>query len=116
MDIALDTFPFHGVTTTCDSLWMGVPVVVLAGSTYFSRVGVSLLANLGAPQLIARSGDEYVQTALTLAGDLPGLERMRASLREMMLNSPVVDGRGCARHLEHAFRQAWVQWCKERNA
>lgn len=116
VDIALDTFPFHGVTTTCDSLWMGVPVVVLAGATYFSRVGVSLLANVGLPHLVARSGDEYVEIALRLAGDLSELNRMRASLRKTVLQSRVVDGRSCARHLENALRQAWVTWCQARNA
>jgi predicted O-linked N-acetylglucosamine transferase (SPINDLY family) len=115
-DIALDAFPYHGTTTTCFSLWMGLPVVVLAGACHASRVGVSMLSNLGLPQLIAHSGDEYVAVAVRLASDLPELARLRAGMRERMLRSPLTDGRGCARALESAFRQMWTAWCLERGA
>ena len=114
VDIALDTFPYHGATTTCFALWMGLPVVALAGTTHASRADVSMLNNVGLPQLVAKSGDEYVDIAVRLAGDLPQLARFRADLRSMMAGSPIADGRACARNLEHAFRQMWNSWCGKR--
>jgi predicted O-linked N-acetylglucosamine transferase (SPINDLY family) len=114
VDIALDTFPYHGATTTCFALWMGLPVVVLAGATHASRADVSMLSNVGLPQLVARSGDEYVEIATRLAATLHDLAALRASLRGMMMRSPITDGRSCARHLESAFREMWVKWCRER--
>jgi FkbM family methyltransferase len=111
VDVALDTFPYHGTTTTCFSLWMGLPVVTLSGATHASRVGVTLLTNIGLPQMIARDGDEYVAVAARLAADLPGLSGLRAGLRERMLASPVTDGARGARALEEAFRTMWSGWC-----
>ena len=111
VDIALDTFPYHGATTTCFSLWMGLPVVVLEGTTHASRADVSMLTNVGLPQLVAKSGDEYVAIAARLAGDIPELAQLRAGLRNMMARSPLADGRACAHNLEHAFREMWVEWC-----
>jgi predicted O-linked N-acetylglucosamine transferase (SPINDLY family) len=111
VDIALDTFPYHGATTTCFSLWMGLPVVVLEGTTHASRADVSMLHNVGLPQLIAKTGDEYVDIAAQLAQDLPKLADLRANLRGMMARSPNADGRACARNLERAFREMWVEWC-----
>ena len=113
VDIALDTFPYHGATTTCFSLWMGLPVVVLEGTTHASRADVSMLSNVGLPQIVAKSGDEYVEVAARLALDLPQLAELRANLRGMMARSPNADGRACARNLEGAFRDMWVTWCKK---
>ncbi len=73
IDVALDTYPYHGTTTTCEALWMGVPVVTMAGQTHVSRVGVSLLSNVGLAELIAQSPEEYVSIAVELTGDLPRL-------------------------------------------
>jgi predicted O-linked N-acetylglucosamine transferase (SPINDLY family) len=115
VDIALDTAPFHGNTTTCDSLWMGLPVVALAGPTHFSRVGVSMLTNVGLPELIARDADEYVAIATRLAADMPRLAGLRAALRPMMLRSPNTDAVGCTRHLEAAYRRSWETWCRGRD-
>lgn len=114
VDIALDTFPYHGTTTTCFSLWMGVPVITLAGRTHVSRVGVSLLSNIGSAELIANDPDHYVHTAVRLADDLSGLRALRAALRERMLCSPLTDGAACARALEHAYRDMWTNWCESR--
>ena len=88
-----------------------------SGTTHASRADVSMLSNVGLPQLVAKSGDEYVDVAARLAGDLPQLVRLRADLRDMMARSPNADGRLCARNLEHAFREMWVTWCvKNRRA
>ena len=114
VDIALDTFPYHGATTTCFALWMGLPVVVLAGATHASRADVSMLSNVGLPQLVANSAADYVEIATRQAANLDTLAATRARLRGMMLQSPITDGRSCARHLESAFREMWVTWCRER--
>jgi predicted O-linked N-acetylglucosamine transferase (SPINDLY family) len=111
MDIALDTFPYHGTTTTCEALWMGVPVVTLAGPAHVSRVGVSLLSNVGLPELIAQKPQQYVQIATDLARDLPRLAELRRNLRERMRVSPLMDAGRFARDVEAAYRQMWRNWC-----
>ena len=111
MDIALDTFPYDGTTTTCEALWMGVPVVTLAGGTHVSRVGVSLLSCVGLPELIAQSAEEYVSIAVGLAKDLPRLSELRRTLRSRMRQSPLMDAGRFARDIEAAYRQAWRNWC-----
>jgi len=110
-DIALDPFPFGGTTTTCHSLWMGLPVVTLAGKSHVSRVGVSMLTNIGLTGMIARSVDDYVNIATGLAGDLGSLRALRDGLRDRMLNSPLTDAGRFTRHLEERFRQIWTTWC-----
>ena len=110
-DIALDPFPFSGTTTTCHSLWMGLPVVTLAGKSHVSRVGVSMLTNLGLTGMIADSVDDYVHIATGLAGDLGRLRALRGGLRERMLNSPLTDAGRFTRYLEDRYRQIWTRWC-----
>jgi predicted O-linked N-acetylglucosamine transferase (SPINDLY family) len=112
IDIGLDTFPYNGHTTSLDSYWMGVPVVTLVGSTALGRAGLSQLMNLGMPELIARSTDEYVKIATTLAGDQPRLATLRATLRQRMLDSPLMDGAKYARNVEAAYRQMWRRHCE----
>jgi protein O-GlcNAc transferase len=112
MDIALDTFPYHGTTTTCEALWMGVPVVTLAGPSHVSRVGVSLLSAVGLPELIAHTPQQYVQIAVALASDLPRLAELRRTLRDRMRASPLMDAPRFARDIEAAYRQLWHLWCK----
>lgn len=116
VDIALDPFPCNGGTTTCDSLWMGVPTITLAGSVFVSRAGASLLTNAGLPELIARDAREYVAIAAALAADLPRLEAMRAGLRERMRASPLCDAPRFVANLERLYREAWRGWCAGRNA
>ena len=111
MDIALDTFPYHGTTTTCEALWMGVPVVTLAGSAHVSRVGVSLLSSVGLPELIARTAEEYVSIVVGLAKDLPRLAELRRTFRPRMRASPLMDAGRFARDIESAYRQMWRNWC-----
>ena len=112
-DIALDPFPFNGHTTICDSIWMGVPVVMLQGQTYASRFGGSVLANLGLEKWIARSVDEYVERAVELATDLPRLSKLRNDLRPRMADSVLLDFAGFTRNLEQAYRRMWLDWCRD---
>ena len=107
VDIALDTFPYNGTTTTCEALWMGVPVVTLAGATHVARVSASLLTRLGATDLIASSADEYRSRCLALAADLPRLAERRAAQRERMRAGPICDAAGFTRGLEEAYRRMW---------
>ena len=112
VDIMLDTFPYHGTTMTCEAMWMGIPVITLAGQTHASRVGVSLLNTVGVGELIASSADDYVSIASRLAADRERLARLRASLRDTMATSRLCDGRAAAREFEAALRQMWVDWCR----
>ena len=111
MAIALDPFPYHGTTTTCEALWMGVPVITLAGQTHVSRVGVSLLTNVGLPELIAHTPEEYLRIAVALAGDHARLQELRGTLRQKLQTSPILDFQGFARNIERAYRDMWRKWC-----
>jgi predicted O-linked N-acetylglucosamine transferase (SPINDLY family) len=112
IDLTLDPFPANGGTTSCDSLWMGVPVVTLAGETPFSRVGLCHLTNLGLTELVAGSAEEYEAIVLGLARDPGRLERLRRGLRQRMAASPLVDGARYTRNLEAAYRTMWRRWCR----
>ena len=114
IDIALDPFPYGGGTTTCDALWMGVPVVSLAGNTAVGRGGLSILSNVDLPDLVARSEEGYVRLATELANDIPRLSHLRSTLRQRMEQSPLMDGRRFARNMEAAFRAIWREWCGSR--
>jgi predicted O-linked N-acetylglucosamine transferase (SPINDLY family) len=105
VDIALDTYPFNGHTGTCNLLWMGIPMITLAGVAHRSRMGLSILSNLGLPELIAQSEDDYVRIAGELAGDIPRLTALRAGMRERMSSSPLMNAERFARHLEAAYEQ-----------
>jgi predicted O-linked N-acetylglucosamine transferase (SPINDLY family) len=111
IDIALDPFPYPGGTTTCDALWMGVPVVTLAGEAAASRGGVSILSNVGFPELIASDTERYVQIAVSLAEDPSRLTGLRSRLRQQMITSPLMDAPQFARDVETAFREMWRKWC-----
>lgn len=103
IDIALDTYPYHGTTTTCEALWMGVPVITLAGCSHLSRVGVSLLTNVECSELVAESTDGFVEIAASLACDRERIYRYRSSLRGAMANSPLMDSAGVTKDVEEAF-------------
>jgi protein O-GlcNAc transferase len=111
VDIVLDTFPCTGGTTSCDSLWMGVPVITLVGDTAYSRGGASLLHAVGLGELIARSPEEFLEIGTRLACNTPRLAAMRAGLRERMRHSPLVDSAQFTRNLEKAYRDMWRAWC-----
>lgn len=111
IDIALDTFPYNGTTTTCESLCMGVPVVTLAGDAHLSRVGVSLLSTMGLYDLIAKNGQEYQSIAVNLANDRRLLQSLRYDLRQRLLESPLTNNITFTAHLESLYRQIWQRWC-----
>jgi protein O-GlcNAc transferase len=112
VDVALDPFPFNGVTTTCEALWMGVPVVTLAGDRHYRGVGASLLTAVGLENYIAESPDDYVKIAAGLARDLDRLGSLRATLRDRMRASRLCDGVGLARAMEREYRRMWERWCR----
>ena len=107
-DIALDPFPYNGTTTTCEALWMGVPVVTLRGERHAGRVGTSILNRLGLPELAAATLEEYVETAVGLAGRLDELAEIRLGLRARMKASPLGDAPAFAAAIEDAYRRAWA--------
>jgi predicted O-linked N-acetylglucosamine transferase (SPINDLY family) len=113
IDLSLDTLPYNGHTTSLDSLWMGVPVVTLVGETVVGRAGLCQLMNLGLPELIASTPEDYVRIASELAGDLPRLAVLRATLRPRMQASPLMDAPGFARDIEAAYRTMWRTWCEQ---
>ena len=114
IDVALDPHPYGGGTTTCDALWMGVPVVSLAGRTAVSRAGSTLLSNVGLERLVARTAEQYVELAAGLIRDAPGLTALRRELRARLESSPVMNAPQFARDVEAAFRTAWRAWCASR--
>jgi len=113
IDIGLDTFPYNGTTTTCEALWMGVPIITLAGSTHASRVGMSLLTNIGLPELVASTDEEYVSSAVNLACDLTKLRSLRETLRGRVMHSPLTDTKRFILNLEHCYRTLWEHWCNQ---
>ncbi len=110
IDVALDTFPYHGTTTTCEALWMGVPVISQAGRTHTSRVGVSLLTRAGLPELIAPSGEAYVELAVRLANDRERLSELRRTMRSRLRHSPLMDAAAVTSAIEGAYRRMWQTW------
>jgi len=116
VDIALDPFPFGGGITTCDALWMGVPVITCPGETFASHHSLSHLSSVGLTETIASTLEQYVELAVSLAGDLPRLASLRAGLRERMAVSPLCDGKRFAANLMHVVREAWREWCHKEPA
>ncbi|HXC59612.1 MAG TPA: tetratricopeptide repeat protein [Steroidobacteraceae bacterium] len=112
IDIALDPFPYTGITTSVETLWMGVPFITLAGRTFLTRQGVGLLANAGLPEWIATDHDDYVNRAVRHASDLETLQRIRRELRPRLLASPIFDAARFAGHFEKAMRGMWQTWCE----
>jgi predicted O-linked N-acetylglucosamine transferase (SPINDLY family) len=112
IDIGLDPFPFCGATTTCQALWMGVPVITLVGKTPAARAGLSILSALGLTEVIAYTSQDYLNIAIRLAGEIEYLQRLRATMRDRMTASPLMDAVGFTRHLESAYRAMWEKWCK----
>ena len=113
IDIALDTWPFNGITTSCDGLWMGVPCVSMTGETSVSRAGKSILHGAGMGELATESPERFVTVASQLARDVDRLAQMRRTMRDRLLASALMNHRGFARKLEAAYREMWRAWCSQ---
>lgn len=113
VDIALDPFPYPGGTTSVEALWMGVPVLTLAGDRFLSRIGESIQQNAGLPDWIAANVDDYVARAVTLTSDVQRLSALRKGLRQRVLASPLFDAQRFARQFEVALRGMWTHWCDQ---
>jgi predicted O-linked N-acetylglucosamine transferase (SPINDLY family) len=111
IDVGLDTFPYTGQTTSLDAFWLGVPVITIVGQTAVARAGRSLLCNLGLPELVAETPEQFVRIAVELSNDLPRLRDLRATLRDRLRRSPLMDAAGFARNVEAAYREMWRRWC-----
>lgn len=107
VDIALDTFPYNGTTTSCEALWMGVPVVTLMGEPHRSRVGASLLHHLGLTQLVSNSSEQYIESAANLAEDRSAVCSLRSQIRDRMERSPLRDEHRFVINIERAYRRMW---------
>jgi predicted O-linked N-acetylglucosamine transferase (SPINDLY family) len=112
IDIGLDVFPYNGTFTTCEALWMGVPVVTLSGRARVSRAGASILRCAGLSAYVAGTPEQYVQFALKLAADIDGRRALRAGMREHLRSSPLLDAVRFTRGLETAYRAAWAEWLR----
>jgi predicted O-linked N-acetylglucosamine transferase (SPINDLY family) len=115
IDIALDTWPCNGGATSCESLWLGTPLISRAGDAFLARAGLSILSTIGLGELVAQDEDEYLRLALDLARDLPRLAQLRAGLRQRMRASPLLDAAAFTRDLEQLYRAAWTQWCERQS-
>lgn len=113
IDIALDPFPYNGTTTTCEALWMGVPVIALRGNRHSARVSASILTHAGLPHLIAETREEYVAKAVALAQDLGVLAQFRQNARSLMQSSSLCNAESFARDMESALRRMWTAWCTQ---
>jgi len=111
IDLCFDPTPCNGHTTSLDAFWMGVPTLTLVGKTVMGRAGWSQLCNLGLQELAAENPEQYVALAAHWANDLPRLQELRRTLRQRMEQSPLMDGKRFARHMEQAYREMWRRWC-----
>jgi len=113
IDVALDTFPYNGTTTTCEALWMGVPVVCLAGERHASRVGLSILSSLGLKSFVAPNVQDYIKIAVFQSGNIKLLTDMRPVLRNLMADSPLCNSRLFTEELESAYMDIWTKYIHE---
>ncbi len=111
IDIALDTFPYNGVTTTCEALWMGVPVITLSGNHTVSRWGLSLLAAVGLEELASKSKNEYIAIIKSLAYSHQRLKTLKTGMRDRLISSPLCHAKGFAEAVEEAIGTMWKKWC-----
>jgi predicted O-linked N-acetylglucosamine transferase (SPINDLY family) len=116
IDLALDTFPYNGHTTSLDAMWMGVPTITLIGDSPVGRAGLCQLANIGMTGLVAKSAEDYMRIALELASNSSRLAELRASLRHRMQQSPLMDAPQFARNMEKIYREIWRLWCANLSA
>jgi protein O-GlcNAc transferase len=112
IDIALDSFPYTGGATTCNALWMGVPVLTLQGDAVLARSGSSILRAAGLKEWVAGSAEDYIAKACRLGADLRALAQLRAGLRDRLRSSALCDAAGFVQGLEAAYRDMWRTWCR----
>jgi predicted O-linked N-acetylglucosamine transferase (SPINDLY family) len=112
IDIGLDPFPYNGTTTTCEALWMGIPVITLRGDCHSARVGTSILTRVGLTEMIAEGEEQYVRIGMELAKDLDRLEQLRAGMRTRMQHSVLCDGKSFTRAMEDVYQKVWKNWCQ----
>jgi predicted O-linked N-acetylglucosamine transferase (SPINDLY family) len=112
VDIGLDPFPYNGTTTTCEALWMGVPIVTLLGVRHAGRVGASILHRVGLDELVASSSEEYIELARSLASDSKKLQEIRFSLRRRMQESELMNSVLFTGHLEDIYQKMWQTYCE----
>jgi len=113
IDICLDPYPYNGTTTTFEAIFMGVPIVCLRGNAHYSRVGHSILSNLGLECLVADSADHYTAITKNLADDISALKTYRQTLRNQLLTSPLTDAEQFSQSFENLLRNAWYKYCDE---
>lgn len=111
IDVALDSYPYNGTTTTCEALWMGVPVITLAGDRHASRVGMALLTRIGFPHWVARTPDEFTAKVVDLVSDRAQLAQLKPTLRPRLKASQLLDGPLMGKQLGEAFRRMWMEYC-----
>ena len=111
VDITLDPFPINGATTTCESLWLGVPVLTLVGERFLSRAGLSVLSAAQLPDFAAATPAEFIKTATLLANNLVLLADIRLGLRDHLRTTPLLDCQRFTRNLERLYRDVWETWC-----
>lgn len=111
IDVALDTFPYNGTTTTCEALWMGVPVVTIRGDRHCARVGASILAAAGLPNWVGEGPEEFTRIVVELAADQAARARFRADARRILSRSPLMDERNYGVRFHRALRSCWTAWC-----
>lgn len=116
VDIALDSIPYNGTTTSCEAMWMGSPVITMLGDRHAARVTGSMLINMGLSELVGDSEDDYVDIAANLANDPDRLKDLHATMRDRMKNSALCDEVGHTREVEDAYREMWRIWCAEEPA
>ena len=114
IDIALDSFPYNGATTTLDALWMGVPVVTMLGTRFSSRLCASILSHVGLDDLVAKDTAEFGKIAAKLSADRPRRVKLRNTLRESVRNGPLGDASGMAENMAMRIREAWTEYCEGR--
>ena len=116
VDIALDTYPYNGTTTTCEALWMGVPVITQSGNIHAARVGASILGHVGLNEWIVSSTEDYFARVMPLISDIDGLATLRKTLRQKLRGSPLMDKEGLVATLDSVYRHVWHIWCADRIA
>jgi predicted O-linked N-acetylglucosamine transferase (SPINDLY family) len=113
VDIALDSFPYNGTTTTCEALVMGCPVLTVMGDRHASRVSASLLTHVGHPEWIGSDEDDFVRIGVDLTSDTSSLSALRSGLRKEMMDSPLCDTARMEREISKAIRGMWRDWCAD---